>query len=79
MNKGNREDRAPNEPGSRLTSRYLRTDRRTVVTRLLVLFALKTSSVSVVNSAPRYFMGLRLVLSLASGTGGCSRSSRATT
>src|SRR5918995_3404670 len=62
LNKGKRKSRAPKEPDSRLTSHYLRTDRRSVVTRLLVPFALKTSSVSVVNSVPRYFMGLRALM-----------------
>src|SRR5215204_3478602 len=59
--------RAPKEPDPRLTSRYLRTDRRTVVTRLLVSSALKTSSVSVVNSVPRYFIGFRTGRPSASG------------
>ena len=57
------------EPDSRLTSHYLRTDRRTVVTRFLVPFPLETSSVCVVNSVPRYFMGFRALMSLASGAG----------
>jgi hypothetical protein len=57
------------EPDPRLTSHYLRTDRRTVVTRLLVPSPLESSSVCVLNSVPRYFMGLRALMSLASGAG----------
>src|SRR5215216_2086007 len=57
------------EPDPRLTSHYLRTDRRTVVTRLLVPFPLETSSVSVLNSVPRYLMGFRALMSLACGAG----------
>src|SRR5215213_318866 len=57
------------EPDSRLTSHYLRTDRRTVVRRFLVPFPLETSSVCVVNSVPRYFMGFRALMSLACGAG----------
>src|SRR4029453_14546249 len=57
------------EPDPRLTSHYLRTDRRTVVTRLLVSFPLETSSVCVLNSVPRYLIGFRALMSLASGAG----------
>ena len=69
LNKGKRKSRAPKEPNSRLTSHYLRSDRRTVVTRLLVPFALKTSSVSVVNIVPRYFMCFRAAMTSACGAG----------
>ena len=69
VNKGKRKSRAPNKPDPRLTSHYLRTDRRTVVTRLLVPFPLETSSVSVLNSVPRYLMGFRALMSLACGAG----------
>src|ERR687897_399429 len=69
LNKGKRKSRAPKEPNSRLTSHYLRTDRRTVVTRSLVPFALKTSSVSVVNIVPRYFMCFRAAMTSACGAG----------
>ena len=69
VNKGKRKSRAQKEPDSRLTSHYLRADRRTVVTRLVVPFPLESSSVSVVNSVPRYFMGFRALMSLASGAG----------
>jgi hypothetical protein len=69
VNKGKRKCRVPKEPDPRLTSHYLRTDRRTVVTRLLVPFPLETSSVSVVNSVPRYLMGFRALMSLATGAG----------
>jgi hypothetical protein len=53
VNKGKKKGRGPREPDPRLTSHYLRTDRRTVVTRFLILSALKTSSCSVLNSVPR--------------------------
>src|ERR671912_1827795 len=69
LNKGKRKSRAQKEPDSRLTSHYLRTDRRTVVTRLLVPFPLETSSVSVLNSVPRYLMGFRTLLTSATGAG----------
>jgi hypothetical protein len=69
VNKGKKKGRAPKEPDPRLTSHYLRTDRRTVVTRLFVPFPSETSSVCVVNSVSRYFMGFRALKSLASGAG----------
>ena len=53
VNKGKRKSRVPKEPDPRLTSHYLRTDRRTVVTRFLSPSALKTSCYSVLNSVPR--------------------------
>jgi hypothetical protein len=67
VNKGKRKGRVPKDPDPRLTLYYLRTDRRTVVRRLLVPSALRTSSVSVLNSVPRYFIGFRTVTNLATG------------
>jgi hypothetical protein len=72
VNKGKRWGRDPKEPDPRLTSRYLRTVRRTDVMRLLVPSALRTSSVSVLNSVPMYFMGFRTVMNLATGAGSFS-------
>jgi len=51
VNKGIRKSQAPKEPDPRLTSNYyIRIDRRTLVTRSLVPFTSKTSSV--LNSVP---------------------------
>ena len=71
VNRGDkkRKSRAQKEPDSRLTSHYLRNDRRTVVTRLVVPFPLETSSVSVLNSVPRYFMGFRALMPSDCGAG----------
>src|SRR5215212_375110 len=68
--KGKKKGPGPQEePDPRLTSHYLRIVRRTVVMRLLVPSALRTSSVSVLNSVPRYFMGFRTVMPSATGAG----------
>jgi hypothetical protein len=58
--------RTPREPGPRLTSHYPRIARWTLVTRLLVPSAAKTSSV--VNSVHRRFTRFRMVMT--SGTAG---------
>jgi len=60
--------RAPKEPDTRLASHYIRMDRRTLVTRLLVPFASKISSV--VNSVPRCLTRFHKVLTSSAGGAG---------
>src|SRR5215203_941153 len=68
VNKGERKGRTPKEPDSRLTAHYIVLARRTLVTRLLVPSAWKTSSV--LNSVPTCFTRFhRVMTSFLGGAG----------